>query len=69
MKADYQKTSDMHSMLVNSNNWLIIRLDEEGLHCHVKDVDDFGLIALFLSDYDELYKSTVESVNRIKKSK
>ena len=64
---DYQQTNDLHQFLSGSNNWLILRIDETGLHLHCKNEDDIALIPLFLGSQDEFWDFTKKEVWKIKK--
>jgi len=69
MNYDKQKTSELPKMLENSRMWIVLRLDENGIHCHMSDETDLAIIPMFLSEFDELYRFTVEYVNKLKKAK
>jgi hypothetical protein len=66
-KFSYEKTSDLHQLLLDSTNWMIIREHKDGLHLHMKDDMDWVLMALWLSQNDDMYKYIVKEVNRLKK--
>jgi hypothetical protein len=68
-KLSREKTDDIHQYLLDSSNWMIIRNASDGLHLHMKDYMDWGLMAIWLSKNDEMYKSIVTEVNRLKKLK
>jgi len=66
-KYSYEKTSDLHQLLLDSTNWMIIRHHQDGLHLHMKDDRDWVLMAFWLSQNDDMYKYIVKEVNRLKK--
>jgi hypothetical protein len=66
-KFSYEKTSDLHQLLLDSTNWMIIREHKNGLHLHMKDDMDWVLMAFWLSQNDDMYKYIVKEVNRLKK--
>jgi len=66
-KINYEKTDDLHKFLLDSSNWMIIRIDKDGLHLHMKDDMDWVLMAVFLAYNDEMYNAIVKEVNILKK--
>jgi hypothetical protein len=68
-KFSYEKSDDIHQFLSDSSHWMIIRNASDGLHLHMKDDMDWVLMAFWLSQNDEMYKTIVKEVNRLKKLK
>lgn len=68
MKAKFsmEKTDDIHQLLLQSSNWMIIRNHSDGLHLHMKENTDWILMAIWLAKNDEMYKFIVKEVNEIK---
>jgi hypothetical protein len=63
----YEKTDDLHKFLLDSTNWMIIRINKDGLHLSMKDDMDWVLMAVFLAHNDEMYNAIVKEVNILKK--
>jgi hypothetical protein len=68
-KFSYEKTDDLHKFLLDCSNWMIIRINEDGLHLHMKDDMDWVLMAVFLAHNDEMYNAIVKEVNILKNRK
>jgi hypothetical protein len=66
-KFSYEKTDDLQEFLLDSSNWMIIRINKDGLHLSMKNDIDWVLMAVFLANNDEMYKAIVKEVNILKK--
>jgi hypothetical protein len=67
INLDYERTTDLTKKLNDSTDWVILRIDSTGIHCHMKNENSLSMLPLFLYNHDALYKFTVATVNKIKK--
>ena len=56
---------ELKEKLWNANAWLILRIDEAGLHLHLKDEGNMALLPLFLAYNPEIYEMVKGSVEEI----
>ena len=69
LKWDEKSNDDLAKMILESEVWLVLRLDEQGLHLHLKNGESQSLIPYFLCTQPDFYKMVVQFVNDYKKGK
>jgi hypothetical protein len=66
-KLDMENTYDLPKILINSIDWIVIRIDEKGMHAHMSKETSLSLITFFLYENPDIYKNVVHAVNATKK--
>lgn len=67
VKHDYFETEKLDSAIQDSDAWLLVRVNKEGLHMHWKDKDSISLLPLMLANNPELWDFVKTAVWDIKK--
>ena len=59
---------EMSSLLSKSEAWLVLRIDDEGLHLHTPEESQIALIGMFLKNNPELASVIQEIANEVEPS-
>lgn len=56
-------------MILKSDDWVVLRLEGEGLHVHVNSESSISLIPVLMASDENLVKYIDNAMNHIKKAK
>lgn len=66
-ELDMENIYDLPKMLINSIDWIVLRIDKKGMHAHMSKETSLSMIAAFLYENPDIYKNVVHAVNETKK--